>query len=181
MRIVYFTLGKELLDEHIRHQLVRIPEVLSEIKKVKFESSKIVQDPVLAFLSLSESPSALSPVSFQDWVQIIQKGLFLRLRKSGFKYGGLFKRSRMTQQKSLESTIVPVLEARDRIEVWVIGPGFDDLESQISKIKERYRLDCEVRFVDVIDQDRKLKWFWSEIRQATGLQRSSRANDLMRH
>jgi hypothetical protein len=181
MRIIYFTLGRALLDEHIRHQLVRIPEVLSEIKKVKFETQKTVQDPVLAFLSLTEKPSALSPIHFEDWVQVIQKGLFLRLRKAGFKYGGSFRRNRMTQQRSLESTLVPLLEARDQLEIWVIGPGFDDLEAQIQKIKERYRLYCEVTFVDVIDQDRKLKWFWAEIRQATLSEKSSRANDLMRH
>jgi hypothetical protein len=160
MKIVYFTRGDSLQDEQIRQQLVRIPEVLSEIRKMKFQSSRGGQDPVLTFLSLSSGGFDLEFKALEPWVEVVQRGLFQRFRKMGIKYAGLFKRSRLNKLSSLEAVLVPLLQARRQIEIYVIGPGFDDLAYHLQEIQNRLRLHCEITMIDVIAQDRKLSWFW---------------------
>lgn len=142
---------------------MRIPEVLSEIRKVKLQAKLQNQDPVMAFLGLNDFKNANLKGSFEDWVAVVQKGLFSRLRKSGFKYSGLFKRARLQSSLSLESVFVPLLQSKSSLEIYVIGPGFDDLKTHIEKIKKKFHLHCDVMFIDVISEDKKLRWFWAEI------------------
>ena len=181
MKLLYFTLGTSLLDEQMRRQLVRIPEVLSEIRKVKMQPKLQCQDPVMAFLGLNDFKNTNLKGSLEDWVTVVQKGLFNRLRKSGFKYSGLFKRSRLEQNGSLESVFVPLLQSKPMIEVYVIGPGFDDLKTHLDRIQKNFRLNCDVVFVDVISQDSKLRWFWSEIVEPTVQTENYAELDLSRH
>lgn len=181
MRLLYFTLGTSILDEQVRRQLVRIPEVLSEIRKVKLQPKLQNQDPVMAFLGLNDLKSVSVRGSLQDWVSIVQKALFLRLRKTGFKYSGLFKRSKLDQSLSLESVFVPLLQSKSMIEIYVVGPGFDDLKSQIDRIQKSFKLNCDVMYVDVISQDSKLQWFWDEILEDTPASPQFITPDLSRH
>ena len=181
MKLLYFTLGTSLLDEQVRRQLVRIPEVLSEIRKVKLQAKLQNQDPVMAFLGLNDFRNSHLKGSLEDWVEVIQKGLFTRLRKSGFKYSGLFKRKRLLSIPSLESVFVPLLQTKSVIEIYVVGPGFDDLKSHVERIQKNFQLSCDVVFIDVISQDPKLRWFWSEIVEAPLVRPSLSELDLSRH
>lgn len=142
------------MDLRVRQQVIRIPEVLSEIRKVKWPCA----DPVTAFLSFQGSP--------EMWVEIVQRGLFQRLRKSGFKYSGLIKRKRWPSADQLEAVLLPILQARSEIEIFVIGPSFDDLHVHIRHLQNKYRLSCDIVFCEVIGADRKLSWFWPELRKA---------------
>lgn len=151
MKLVYFTTGEALKDRRVREQVLRIPEVLSEVKKVK----KACADNVQAFLNLKGG--------LEEWVAIVQKGLFLRLKNTGFKYSGLVKRGRWPQEDQLEGVLLPILQAKQEIEIFVIGPGFDDLHMHIRKIQKKYRLSCEVVFCEIIHNDRRLQWFWPEL------------------
>jgi hypothetical protein len=181
MKLLYFTLGTSLLDEQVRRQLVRIPEVLSEIRKVKLQAKLHSQDPVMAFLGLNDFKNTNLKGSLEDWVAVVQKGLFNRLRKSGFKYSNLFKRSRLQTNHSLESVFVPLLQSKSSIEVYVVGPGFDDLKAQLDRIQKTFRLNCDVVYIDVISQDTKLKWFWSEIATQAEPMITFAELDLSRH
>ncbi len=181
MKLLYFTLGASLLDEQVRRQLVRIPEVLSEIRKVKLQSKLHGNDPVMAFLGLNDLKNRNLKGSFEDWVAVVQKGLFARLRKSGFKYSGLFKRARLQTVPSLESVFVPLLQSKSAIEIYVVGPGFDDLKAQIDRIQKNFSLNCDVVFIDVISQDSKLRWFWSEILEPISQNPDFVEIDLSRH
>ncbi len=163
MKLLYFTEGHSILDEQIRRQLVRIPEVLSEIRKVKMQSKIHGQDAVLAFLGLNDPQGRGLQGSWEEWAPVIQRGLFMRLRKAGFKYSGLLKRSRLNSRLSLESVFLPLLESKNVIEIYVVGPGFDDLKTLLDELKKKYRLHCEISFVDVIREDKKLHWFWREV------------------
>lgn len=178
---MYFTLGTSLLDEQVRRQLVRIPEVLSEIRKVKLQAKLQSQDPVMAFLGLNDLKNTNLKGSLEDWVAVVQKGLFNRLRKTDFKYSGLFKRSRLNSHSSLESVFVPLLQSKSMIEIYVVGPGFDDLKTHIDRIQKSFHLNCEVVFVDIISQDSKLRWFWSEIVEPKVQSESLSELDLSRH
>lgn len=152
MKLLYFTEGQTLHDRSLREQLVRIPEVLSEIRKTKWQS----QDPVMAFLELQGDA--------KEWVRIVQRALFLRLRKRGFKYAGLVKRERLSAEK-LEAWLISLLQAKSFLEIYVIGPGFDDLHLHLRRLMKELRIQCDVCFIDIIGNDSKLTWFWSEIRK----------------
>lgn len=181
MKLLYFTLGTSLLDEQVRRQLVRIPEVLSEIRKVKLQAKLQSQDPVMAFLGLNDFKNTNLKGSLEDWVAIVQKGLFHRLRKTGFQYSGPLKRVRLQTTLSLESVFVPLLQSKSLIEIHVIGPGFDDLKIQLESIQKRFQLHCEVIFIDVINEDKKLGWFWSEIGEPAVKKSIFSSLDLSRH
>lgn len=181
MKLLYFTSGNSLLDEQVRRQLVRIPEVLSEIRKVKLQGKLHNHDPVMAFLGLNDFNSTNLKGSFEDWVVVVQKGLFARLRKSGFKYSGLFKRNRLQTIPSLEGVFVPLLQQKSAIEIYVIGPGFDDLKTQLDRIQKNFHLACDVVFIDVISQDPKLRWFWADIVEDTLHIPIKVELDLLRH
>jgi hypothetical protein len=185
MKLLYFTLGNSILDEQIRRQLVRIPEVLSELRKMKIQSKSHGYDAVMAFLGLNDIQNSERKGdikgSFEDWVQVVQRGLFLRLRKTGFKYSGLIKRGRLNSQLSVESTLLPLLQSKNFIEIYVVGPGFDDLKMVIADIQKKYRLQCEVEFIDIIHEDKKLHWFWSEILHPSEKSPVFPLADLSRH
>lgn len=149
--MLYFSSGEALKDLRVREQVLRIPEVLSEIKKVKSPCADNVQ----AFLNLKGG--------LEMWVETVQRGLFQRLKSKGFRYSGLVKRSRWPKPEQLESILLPILQSKSEIEIYVIGPGFDDLHMHIRKVQEKYRLDCDVAFCEVIHNDRKLNWFWPEL------------------
>lgn len=181
MRLLYFTLGTSILDEQVRRQLVRIPEVLSELRKVKLQPKLQNQDPVMAFLGLNDLKNVSVRGSLQDWVSIVQKALFQRLRKTGFKYSGLLKRAKLNQGLSLESVLVPLLQSKSMIEIYVVGPGFDDLKTHIDRIQKSFKLNCDVVYIDVISQDSKLHWFWDEIVEDTPKGPQFLAADISRH
>lgn len=152
MKLVYFTQGESLQDRQVREQVLRIPEVLSEIRKVKSSCA----DPVMSFLYLEGG--------VQAWVDVVQRGLFLRLKNKGFKYSGLIKRKRFAGVSELDAALVPILHSKREIEIYVVGPSFDDLHLHIRRLLNEHRLNCEVTFSEVIARDRKLRWFWSELR-----------------
>ncbi len=133
---------------------MRIPEVLSEIRKIQWMGG----DPLTSFLQWKGLPAT--------WVEAVQRGLFLRLRRQKFQYAGLIKRRRWPQDDQLEAILLPILQARSLVQIFVVGPGFDDLHVHIRKLQQKYRLHCEVEFCDVIGADAKLTWFWPEIREA---------------
>ncbi len=181
MKLLYFTSGTSLLDEQVRRQLVRIPEVLSEIRKVKLPAKLQCQDPMMAFLGLNDIKNTHLKEAFQDWVAVVQKGLFARLRKTGFKYSSLFKRTRLEDSMSLENLFVPLLQSKPRIEIYVVGPGFDDLKIHLDRIQKNLKLNCDVILIDVISQDSKLRWFWSEIANPNSQKDTFFDIDLSRH
>lgn len=151
MKLLYFSSGEALKDLRVREQVLRIPEVLSEIKKHKSPCADNVQ----AFLNLQGG--------LEVWVEVVQRGLFQRLKSKNFRYSGLVKRSRWPKGEQLEAILLPILQSKSEIEIFVIGPGFDDLHVHIQKLQRKHRLNCEVIFCEVIHNDRKLSWFWTEI------------------
>lgn len=155
MRILYFTAGQNLELRELREQLVRIPEVLTEIKKTKGFS----RDPVLAFLSCDSN--------WLPWVRVVQRGIQARLRRQGFKYSGLMRRDQLEGDK-LQTLLLPMLQAKDHVEFYVVGPGYDDLHLHIKRLQNEFRLSCDVTFCDVIGVDPKLTWFWAELRKKDG-------------
>lgn len=152
MKLIYFTEGLALKDRKVREQVLRIPEVLSEIRKVKWHCA----DPVMSFLYLEGN--------FEAWVDTVQRGLFIRLKKSGFKYSGLIKRKRFRSDDQIEAALVPILQSKREIEIYVIGPSFDDLHRHIRDVQQKHRVNCDVTFGEVIAVDTKLSWFWTELK-----------------
>ena len=155
MKIVYMTEGSSLKSRELRSQLARIPEVLSEIKKVAWCTGQ----PLLAFLEADENWSV--------WVKVVQRGLLQRLKKQGLKYSGLVRRENLTGDR-LHAFLLPLLQSKNEIEIVVIGPGYDDLHLHIKKLQDEFRLNCHVSFSDSIGIDRKLTWFWAEVRKPEG-------------
>lgn len=155
MKILYFTEGRSLESRELREQLARIPEVLSEIKKMK--GCKL--QPLLSFLDCGSN--------YQPWVRVVQRGILSRLRKSGFKYSALIRREMLSDEK-LQAQLLSMMQSRSQIEFYVIGPGYDNLHLLIKKIQNEFSLDCEVIFNDVIGSDPRLTWFWAEVRKSDG-------------
>ncbi|MFN8847161.1 MAG: hypothetical protein ACK5V3_15805 [Bdellovibrionales bacterium] len=153
MKLIYMTEGNSLQSRELRSQLARIPEVLSEIKKVAWCNGQ----PLLAFLEADNN--------WAVWVRVVQRGLFQRLKKQGFKYSGLVRRENLMGDR-LHAFLLPLLQSKREIEIVVIGPGYDDLHLHVKKIQDEFRLNCHVSFSDSIGIDRKLTWFWAEVRKS---------------
>lgn len=156
MKLVYLTDGNNLKSQELRRQLARIPEVLSEIKKVNWCGGQ----PLLAFLNSDESWSV--------WVRVVQRGLLNRFKKQGHKYSGLVRRENLVGDK-LEAFLLPLLQSKGEIEIIVIGPGYDDLHLHVKKLQKEFHLNCHVSFSDSIGIDPKLTWFWAEVRKTDGI------------
>lgn len=163
MKLVYFTDGGSLKSRELREQLARIPEVLTEIKKVGWCSGQ----PLLAFLDSDEN--------WPVWVRVVQRGLMARLKKQGVKYSGLVRRENLEGDK-LHAFLLPLLQSKSEIEIIVIGPGYDDLHLHVKKLQNEFRLSCHVSFSDSIGIDRKLTWFWAEVRRDDGVRKREKTS-----
>lgn len=159
MNVVYFTLGDSIQDIEIRAQLLRIPEVLSDLRQAQHMLPKV---DLLSVMSSQDMFSQL-PGEFQaKLAQLIQESLFKRWKFNAMvKYDVVVERRRFDQIKDWHATLKVLMSKSPEIHVYVLGPGFDNLEYEIGKIKLKNA--PQIYLHEVISEDPLLDWFWPTI------------------
>lgn len=156
MTVIYFTDGALIEDVLVRRSLLRIPEVISELRKSQDEF--INQDLVL----IMNEESAFSQLNFHQkkyLKKIIQNGLYQRWLKNKIEPDLIIKRTDYLRTDDLIS-VFQRLSTIDSLNIVTIGPGFDEIESLL-----RLQLKvCTNPLRDVISHDPRLNWFWKDLK-----------------
>ena len=160
MNVVYFTLGESIADIEIRTQLLRIPEVLSDLRQA--------QDmiPGIDLLSMMGSQELFlqQPKEFRlKLAQLLQEALFKRWKLSQVKYDQIVERRKFSDSTTWRRALKEMLHQTPEFHIYVFGPGFDDLEYEISKLK--FKKPPQIFLHEMISEDPMLDWFWPSIMQ----------------
>jgi hypothetical protein len=159
MNVVYFSVGDSIQDIEIRAQVLRIPEVLADLR----QAQKMLPNIDLISVMASQELFVQLPKEFQGKVsQLVQEALFKRWKFSAMiKYDLVLERRRFETPKEWQATLKVLMQKNPEIHVYVLGPGFDDLEYEIGKIKLH---DApQIYLHEVISEDPLLEWFWPNI------------------
>lgn len=159
MNVVYFTRGDSIQDLEVRAQLLRIPEVLSDLR----QAQPLLPNIDLMSVMTSQDMFSKLPKDFQQKLaQLLQEGLFKRWKFNAMvKYDMVLERRRYQEPKDWMATLKVLLQKSPEIHMYVVGPGFDELEYDISKIK--LREPPQIYLHEVISEDPQLDWFWPTI------------------
>lgn len=159
MNIVYFTLGDSIQDIEVRAQLLRVPEVLSDLR----QAQHLIPNVDLMSVMSSQDMFSKLPKDFQrKLAQLLQEGLFKRWKFNAMvKYDMVIERRRYENPKDWHTSLKTVMQKAPEIHMYVVGPGFDELEYDIGKIK--LRTPPQVYLHEIISEDPQLDWFWPTI------------------
>ena len=156
MTVIYFTDGALIDDAFIRRSLLRIPEVISSLKKS--ENEFIDRD---VFLAMNEQGVFLNLNYHQKshLKNLIQTALFERWMKLEIEPDLILKRCDYPQFSNL-TDLFKKLATIEELHVVTIGPGFDELEPFL-----RIQMKLTSNPIsDVISTDPQLGWFWKDVK-----------------
>jgi hypothetical protein len=159
MNVVYFTLGDSIQDIEIRAQLLRIPEVLSDLR----QAQNVLPNVDLMSVMGSQDMFMKLPKEFQrKLAQLLQEALFKRWKFTAMvKYDLILERRKYETPKEWLATLKVLMQKSPEIHIYVLGPGFDELEYEVSKIKVKNA--PQIYLHEVISEDPQLEWFWPSI------------------
>lgn len=156
MTVIYFTDGALIDDVLVRRSLLRIPEVISELKKCE---SEFVESDLCLVMNEQEAFLKLNYHQRCHLKQVIQQALFQRWLKNKIEPELIIKRSDYKRMDDLIS-VFQRLSTIDSLNIVTIGPGFDEIESLL-----RLQLKvCTNPIRDFISHDPNLNWFWKDLR-----------------
>lgn len=156
MTVIYFTDGALIDDAFIRRSLLRIPEVITVLKKA--EKEFITTD---IFLAMNEQDVFLSLNFHQKshLKNLIQTALFNRWMKLDIEPDLILRRNDYLKFSEL-TDLFKKLSTIEELHVVTVGPGFDELEPFL-------RLQMKLTsnpISDVISTDPRLNWFWKDVK-----------------
>lgn len=169
MNIVYFTLGSGVTVSHIREQLLRIPEVISEIKFAQLQNPD--WDLMVAFM-VPEVFEALSESRKEFAVALIQKALFTRWMKQKHSVDVILRRAFYKKKEQLVGKISQCfteafeknVNSEQKIYIYVIGPGMDELNLYVKELLQDASQKVEI--IECLGLDPALYWFWPKVQNA---------------
>ncbi len=164
MNVVYFTLGESIIDVEVRAQLLRVPEVLSDLRQA--------QDfiPNMDLISIMGSQELFQKVTkdFQlKLAQLLQESLFKRWKASGVHYDIIIERRKFSDSAAWRRSLKELLHNSAEFHMYVFGPGFDDFEYEVGKLK--FKIPPQIFLHEIISEDPMLDWFWPTIMQGAKL------------
>jgi hypothetical protein len=160
MNVVYFTLGESIADPEIRAQLIRVPEVMSDIKLAQ---NMIPNVDLISLMGSQDLFVKTAPEFRAKLAQLLQEALFKRWKLSLVKYDTLVERRKFASAEVWRKALKELLQVKEEYHFYVVGPGFDDLEYEIGKI--RFKNPPQIFLHEVISEDPMLEWFWPSIMQ----------------
>ncbi|MBK9322745.1 MAG: hypothetical protein IPM97_07335 [Bdellovibrionaceae bacterium] len=164
MNIAYFTRGESIQDIEIRAQLLRIPEVMADLKLAQNAISNVD----LVSLMGSQELFLKTPMEFRaKLAQLLQEALYKRWKMSTVKCDAVIERRRFEILEDWRKSLNELLQQSKEFHFYVLGPGFDDLEYEIGKI--RFKSPPQIFLHEVISEDPMLDWFWPTIMQGAKL------------
>ncbi|HEY8269603.1 MAG TPA: hypothetical protein VIG33_01840, partial [Pseudobdellovibrionaceae bacterium] len=160
MNVVYFTLGESISDIEVRAQLLRVPEVLADLR----QAQNLI--PNMDLLSIMGSQELFKKISkeFQlKLAQLLQEALFKRWKRAEIRYDIILERRKLSDSAVWRKSLKDLLHNSAEFQIYVFGPGFDDLEYEINKLK--FKVPPQIFLHEVISEDPLLDWFWPNITQ----------------
>ncbi|MGZ3745145.1 MAG: hypothetical protein ACXWRE_08220 [Pseudobdellovibrionaceae bacterium] len=160
MNVVYFTLGDSIRDVEVRTQLLRVPEVLKDLR----QAQNMI--PNMDLISIMGSQDIFSKISYDfqlKLAQLLQEALFKRWKAAGTRYDIILERRKLQDSTVWRKTLKELLQNSAEFHIYVFGPGFDDLEYEINKLK--FKIPPQIFLHEVISEDPLLDWFWPSITQ----------------
>lgn len=179
MRILYFTDGAGIDLPGIRNSLLRIPEVLTSLRKGQ-EQARYVD--LMTVMSLDEEDfRQIAPVLRNFLINLVQRGLHQRWVNRGHRADLVIRRIHFRDFSEIKTKIrdfirnkshglkvnpenLHLLHFLKHVEITIIGPGYDEVETWLRRDIST-RGDIKVLIKDVIDSDPQLDWFWPQIRE----------------
>ncbi len=161
MTVIYFTDGALIDDLHVRKSLLRIPEIIQCLR----ENQKEFLNCDL-FISMMDQ-LVYNLLNFHQKARLrmlLQQSLFQRWQRQGGEPDLIIRRSDYEDFSHLASTFLK-LSTVETLKILTIGPGFDELEAFL---RIQLKLNSCPLF-DVISQDPKLTWFWSDVKNSLHL------------
>lgn len=153
MVVIYFTAGQSLLDGDIRRQVLRIPEVLRTLQ----EAQPNHDVDLLSCLTLDDEYRKLSVATKDALTDLVQQGLFERFCRARVPYSDIVRRSTYRGPAAVAKEFRWLLSTGEPLKIYVIGPGLDEVPMLVK--------DHRAEFIDVIDRDPELQWFWAELKK----------------
>lgn len=154
MTIVYFADGEVLDDGEIRRQCLRIPEVQTAVNKLQ----KAHDLDLVSVITLDDEFRKLNEFQQKHMKDLIQQGIFERFCRLRLPYSEIFYRSQFRSAAAVVKEIKFLLRGGEPCDIYVVGPGMDEVPQMVN--------EPHARWIDVIDNDPQLQWFWGELRKA---------------
>lgn len=161
MTVIYFTDGALIEDLHVRKSMLRIPEIIQCLREHQNEFLNC--DLFIAMMD-QKVFNLLNYHQKTRLIGLLQESLFDRWTRQGGDPDLIIRRKDYFDFNQLTSTFIK-LSTLETLKVVTIGPGFDDLEIFL-------RLQLKLKsypFYDVISQDPKLDWFWTDVKNGIQL------------
>lgn len=178
MRILYFTDGAGIDLLSIRESVLRIPEVLTSIRQGQ-EQAKYVD--LMQVMTLTEQEFLQVPSVLRTLlINLVQRGLHQRWVNQDHRADLLVRRINYRSYSEVQAEILSfcsikrdrsvatdklhLLHFTDKVEIVIIGPGYDDVERWLRKDVSLQGVQIMVK--DVIESDPQLDWFWPSVRES---------------
>lgn len=189
MRILYFTDGAGIDLLGIRESLLRIPEVLTSLRRGQ-EQARYVD--LMQVMSLPDEDFRLVPSVLRSFlINLVQRGLHQRWINRDHRADLILRRINHRCSSDIKSEVLNFLREKkdgkpvatrdlhllhffDQVEITIIGPGYDEVEIWLRR-EVCTRTDLKVLIKDVIAADPQLDWFWPQVSE-TVLPQNSIAN-----
>ncbi len=180
MRILYFTDGAGIDLPGIRQSVLRIPEVLTSLKKGQ-EQARYVD--LLTVMSLEEDDFRQIPSVLRTLlINLVQRGLHQRWVNRGHRadlilrrinhrnFGEIKSKIHELIRNKLDGRRIPpgdlqLLHFLSQVEITIIGPGYDEIEVWLRR-EISSRGDIKILIKDVIASDPQLDWFWPQVKES---------------
>ncbi|XGC82181.1 hypothetical protein ACES2L_06745 [Bdellovibrio bacteriovorus] len=179
MRILYFTDGAGIDLLGIRESLLRIPEVLTSLRRGQ-EQARYVD--LMQVMSLSDEDFRLTPSVLRTFlINLVQRGLHQRWTNQDHRADLILRRINHRCFAEIQNEVLNSIRAKgegrgvatkdlhllhffNQIEITIIGPGYDEIELWLRK-EISVRSDVKVTVKDVIASDPQLDWFWPQVKE----------------
>lgn len=179
MRILYFTDGAGIDLLGIRESVLRIPEVLTSLRRGQ-EQARYVD--LMQVMSLSDDEFRLVPSVLRNYlINLVQRGLHQRWINRDHRADLILRRINYRSFAEIQSEVLNFLRSKrdtasvatkdlhllhflNRVEITIIGPGYDEIEMWLRR-EISTRSDIKLLIKDVIASDPQLDWFWPQVRQ----------------
>jgi hypothetical protein len=184
MRILYFTDGAGIDLFGIRQSLLRVPEVLTSLRRGQ-EQARYVD--LMQVMSLPDEDFRLVTTVLRNFlVNLIQRGLHQRWVNRDQRADLILRRINYRSFEQIKDEVLRFMHAKEnlkevatgdlhllhflkRIEITIIGPGYDEIEMWLRR-DISVRGDVQVLVKDVIAADPQLDWFWPQVKESSSHQ-----------
>lgn len=179
MRILYFTDGAGIDLSGIRESLLRIPEVLTSLRRGQEQARYVDLMQVMALPDdeFRQVPSVLRTLL----INLVQRGLHQRWVNRDHRADLILRRINHRSFDDIKNEVVNFIRSKQNgkdvktkdlhllhfmshIEITIIGPGYDEIEIWLRR-EISTRSDVKVLIKDVIASDPQLDWFWPQVRE----------------